>query len=410
MAHTHEDALGSLYNPLQGEQLENPYPFYARARQEEPIFFSPEMNAWVVTKYDDAMTILSQPEIFSSKDTLRAAGPQWSPAVFAELAKGLPRAPGTIERDGKEHARLRSVVAKAFAPKRMKRLEPYIREVTNSLIDAFIDDSQAEMISQFTYPLPLTVVLSLIGIPKEDMTLAKKLADGANMLFGFLISEEQQVESARDFVRLQYYFMDLVNERKRDPKEDMISDLLETPPGEKPLSDAELARAPIGVLIAGHETTSHLISNGLAFLLDPLEKWQTLCAHPETIPQTVEELLRYEAPVPAFHRTTTREVTVGGITFPPETLLLVVFTSANRDEAQFPHADQFDIHRSPNRHLAFGYGAHFCLGAFLARMEAQIAFETLCQRLPNMRLVPEQTFSYYPVLRFRGRRRLEVVW
>jgi len=409
MAQTNKGSLGALYHPLEGEQLENPYPFYARARKEEPVFFSPELDAWVVTRYDDVLTILNQPDIFSSKDAFRPVI-KLSPAVFAEMGKGYPRVPGMIESDGEAHARLRNAVSKAFVPKRVKQLEPFIKEIATSLVDSFIDDHKVEFISQFAYPLALGVALFLIGVPKEDMALAKKLTHSVAILLSSPLSEEQQVECARDFVSLQHYVMQLINERKSAPREDLISSLLETSPGDTPLNDTELVRLAWGVLVAGYETTTQLIGNGVALLLKQPERWQTLCAHPERIPQAIEEILRYAPPAMAFFRTTTREVTVGGIKLPPETLLLVVFDSANRDETQFPHPDQFDMQRSPNRHLAFGHGVHFCLGAFLARKEGQIAFETLCQRLPNLRLVPQQTLMHTPILRQRGLLRLEVMW
>lgn len=409
MSQTHEGSLGALYHPLHGEQLENPYPFYARARKEEPIFFSPDLNTWVVTRYDDVLSILNQPDIFSSKDALRPVV-TFSPAVFAELSKGYRLVPNVVDSDGKEHTRFRNAVAQAFAPKRVKQLEPFIKEVATSLVDAFINDHKAELISQLAYPLPLEVALFLIGVPKEDMAFTKKLSDRTSMLVNSPLPEEQQVEHARDFVAFQHYFIGLVNERRSAPREDLISDLLETPAGERPFDDTQFANLLTSMVIAGHETTTQLIGNGLALLLEHPERWQTLCAHPERIPQAIEEILRYDAPVHAFFRTTTREVTVGGITFPAETLLMVVFGSANRDETRFPQADQFDMQRSPNRHLAFGYGIHFCIGAPLAREQGQIALETLCQRLPNLRLAPEQTLSHAPVLRQRGYRRLDVVW
>ncbi len=409
MSQTHEGSLGAFYHPLHGEQLENPYPFYARARKEEPIFFSPDLNTWVVTRYDDVLSILNQPDIFSSKDALRPVV-TFSPAVFAELSKGYRLVPNVVDSDGKEHTRFRNAVAQAFAPKRVKQLEPFIKEVATSLVDAFINDHKAELISQLAYPLPLEVALFLIGVPKEDMAFTKKLSDRTSMLVNSPLPEEQQVEHARDFVAFQHYFIGLVNERRSAPREDLISDLLETPAGERPFDDTQFANLLTSMVIAGHETTTQLIGNGLALLLEQPERWQTLCAHPERIPQAIEEILRYDAPVHAFFRTTTREVTVGGITFPAETLLMVVFGSANRDETRFPRADQFDMQRSPNRHLAFGYGIHFCIGAPLAREQGQIALETLCQRLPNLRLAPEQTLSHAPVLRQRGYRRLDVVW
>lgn len=408
MTQTNEGSLGALYHPLIGEQLENPYPFYARARQEEPIFFSPELGAWIVTRYDDVMSILNQPDIFSSKDALRPVV-RYTPAVFAELSKGYPLVPNMIDSDGKAHTRFRNAASKAFTPRRIRQLEPFIKDVATSLVDSFIDDHKAEMISQFAYPLPLEVALFLIGVPKEDMVQARKWSNNLAILISSPLSEERQVECARDFVSIQQYFMRLVDERRKEPREDLISDVLQTP-GEEPFSDAELAHLFCSMIVAGHDTVAQLIGNGLAILLEQPERWQALCAHPEDIPQTIEEILRYDAPVHAFFRTAMQEVTVGGVTFPEGASIMVVFGSANRDEARFPHADQFDPHRSPNHHLAFGHGVHFCLGAFLARKQGQIAFETLCQRLPTLRLAPHQTLTHSPVLRQRGYSRLEVVW
>lgn len=402
-------SLGALYHPLHGEQLENPYPFYARARSEEPIFYSDEMQAWIVTRYDDIFSILNQPDVFSSRDALRPVV-RFTPAVFAELSKGYPFVPNMVDTDGATHTRFRNAVARAFVPKRIKALEPFIQEVVTSLIDSFAKDHQADLISQFCYLLPLEVALHLIGVPKEDMAATKKLSDCTSMLVNSPLPEQQQVEYARAFVQEQRYFLQLINERRRSPRQDLISDLLDTPPGEQPFDDAQLVNILVSLVIAGHETTTQLLGNGLFLLLSQPERWSALCAHPENIPQTIEEIVRYDSPVPAFFRTTTREVTVGNITFPPDTLLMVVYGSANRDEGQFPHADQFDMQRAPNHHLAFGYGIHFCVGAFLARKQGQIAFETLCQRLPTLRLAPGQTFTHAPILRQRGFTHLQVVW
>lgn len=403
------DSLGALYHPLRGEQLENPYPFYERSRNEEPIFYSDEFQAWVVTRYDDVLSILNQPAVFSSRDALRPVV-RFTPAVFGELSKGYPFVTNVVDSDGAVHTRFRNAVARAFVPKRIKELEPFIQEVVTSLIDSFSKDHQADLISQFCYPLPLEVALHLIGVPREDMAETKKLSDRTSMLVNSPLPEEQQVEYARAFVEEQRYFMRLIDDRRKSPRQDLISDLLDTPPGEQPFDDAQLVNTLVSLVIAGHETTTQLLGNGLFLLLSQPERWSALCAHPEGIPPAIEEIVRYDSPVPAFFRTTTREATVGGITFPADTLLMVVYGSANRDESQFPHADQFDMQRSPNRHLAFGYGIHFCVGAFLARKQGQIAFENLCQRLPNLRLAPGQTFNHAPILRQRGFTRLLAVW
>jgi cytochrome P450 len=181
-------------------------------------------------------------------------------------------------------------------------------------------------------------------------------------------------------------------------------------PGEEPLSEAELIHTIAGVIVAGYTTTTNLIGNGLVLLLEEPTRWQTLCEHPDLIPSTVEEILRYQDPVPGLSRTTTREVTVGGVVMPARTKLFLLYSSANRDETQFPFADQFDMQRRPNRHLTFGYGEHFCVGAPLGRLEGRIAFEMLTQRLPGMRLVANQKLSHVPNLIHYGYQRVEVQW
>jgi cytochrome P450 len=181
-------------------------------------------------------------------------------------------------------------------------------------------------------------------------------------------------------------------------------------PGEEPLSEAELIHSVAGVILAGYETTTNLIGNGLVLLLEEPTRWQALCEHPDRIPLTIEEVLRYQDPVPGFIRTTTKEVTVAGVVMPAGTKLFLLYSSANRDETQFLFADQFDMQRRPNRHLAFGYGGHFCVGAPLGRLEGRIAFETLTQRLPSMRLVPNQELSHVPNLIHYGYHRVEVQW
>src|SRR5260370_15921173 len=293
MAQTNEDSLGMLYHPLRGEQLENPYPFYARARQEEPIFFSPELDTWVVTRYEDVLSILNQPHLFSSKNALRPVV-KFSPAVLAELSKGYPLVPNAIDSDGKEHVRFRSAVSKAFVPKRIRQLEPFIREVATSLVDAFIEDHQSEFISQFAYPLPLEVVLLMIGVPKEDMALAKEMSDSLSMLVNSPLPEEQQVECARGFVSFQHYFIRLVNERRRAPREDLLSDLLETPPGERPFDEAQLAHLLSSMVVAGHQTVTHLIGKGIALFLPASERWEALCAHAQPHPHALEEILPHQ--------------------------------------------------------------------------------------------------------------------
>lgn len=400
-----ETILGSTFDPL----AENPYPFYLQARQEEPIVFCPPLNAWLVTSYKDIQSILLQPEIFSSRDTLTSPV-TFYPGTLEELLHGYMPVPIVLNSDGQEHTRFRVPLTKAFAPSRIRSMEPFVREVANKLIDSFIESGQTEIVSRFAYPLALEVVLKLLGIPSQDIEQTRIWSQDWLMLMSVQLEEEHQASCARNTVAFQRYLADLIARRKNSPQDDLISSLLTFASGDEALTETELVITLQGLILAGHESTTNMIGTGLLLLLEHPEQWQTLCAHPEYIPLTVEEILRYDAPIQMFARTTTREVTINGVTMPEDAPLLLLYGSGNRDEAAFPHANEFQIQRAPNHHLAFGYGVHFCVGAALARLEGRIAFEVLCQRLPHLSAVPGQILTHIPTLLFRGYERLEVAW
>jgi len=400
------EVLGALFNPL----AEDPYPFYTRARQEEPIMFCPELDAWIVTRYKDIQHILLQPATFSSSNTLTSPV-IFSPRALDELVKGYLPVPIVLNTDGVDHTRFRQPLMKAFAPSRMRALEPFVYEVGNRLVNAFIDNQQAEIISQFAYPLALEVVLSLLGVPSQDIEQTRQWSQDWLILMSTQIDEDRQVEYARGTVDFQHYLAALIAERRQVPRDDLISTLLHFHvPGEEPLEENELVIMLQGLILAGHESTTNMIGTGLRLLLEQPEHWAWLCEHPESIPQVVEEILRFDAPIQMFARTTTRETTIGGVTLPEEASLLLIYGSGNRDEAAFACPHEFQPQRTPNHHLAFGHGVHFCVGAALARLEGRAAFEVLCQHLPQLRLVPGQTLLHIPTLLFRGYERLEVKW
>jgi cytochrome P450 len=373
-----------------------PYAFYAKVRQEEPITFNPILNAYLVSRYDDIRFIASKPDLFSSKDAINVRSPaQFSPETLAELKKGYPLRVATVASDGARHTRLREPLQKAFSPTRVRSLEPSISKIVHKLIDRFINDKQAEMISQFAYLLPLEVILAILGIPLQDLETVKKQSDSLQMLITLPLPPEQQLECARQFVALQHYYAHLIEERRKNPGEDLISDLIRYgAAGEEPFTDTDLINQINGVVIAGHETTTHLLGNGLGLLLEEPTRWQTLSKYPEHIPLAIEEILRLRGPAHGFIRTATKQVTVGGQTMPEGTRFFIIYASGSRDESHFPQASDFQMQRQPNHHLAFGHGIHFCVGAPLARLQGRIAFEILTQRIPNMRLLPDQQFVY----------------
>lgn len=408
MAEQHS-SLGSTFDPLH-IQAGLPYDFYARLRQEEPITFSPTINAYLVSRYDDIRSILSQPDVFSSKNSI-LSGATLHPETITELMKGYPYMLTTIGDDGARHTRMRRPFQNALSPTQVRAMEPFIRETATRLIDRFISNGQAEIISQFAYRLPLEVMLSILGIPQQDLEMVKRQTDAGRMMLGLPLPPEEQAECARQYVALQHYYARLIEEKRKNPADDLISDLIRDGMREDdPLSDTEIINQIAGVVLAGHETTTHLIGSGLFLLLEEPTRWQTLCEHPEQIPLALEELLRVRGPALGFMRTTTREVTVGGITMPEGTQLLLLYASGSRDESQFPHADTFDMQRQPNPHLGFGYGVHSCVGAGLARVEGRIAFENLTQRIPNMRLKPDQQFEYGFRYSNYGYQRIYIQW
>ena len=408
MAEQHS-SLGPAFDPLH-IQVELPYAFYARLRQEEPVTFSPTINAYLVSRYDDIRSILAQPDLFSSKDVLNFPL-QFHPQTITELMKGYPYMLTTIGDDGARHTRMRQPFQNAFSPPRVRAMEPFIREVATKLIDSFVNNGQAEIISQFAYRLPLEVILNILGIPQQDLAMVKKQTDAGRMLLSLPLPPEEQAECARQYVALQHYYVRLLGEKRQHPSDDLISDLVRDGMREEdPLSDTELINQISGAVIAGHETTAHLISSGLVLLLEEPTRWQALCEQPDQIPLAIEEILRMRPPALGFMRTTTQEVTVGGVTMPQGTKLLLLYASGNYDESQFPCSGDFEMQRQPNQHLAFGHGVHFCVGAPLARLEGRIAFEALTQRIPNMRLVPDQQFEYGFRYSNYGYKRVYIQW
>jgi cytochrome P450 len=402
-------SLGKNFDPF-GQHLEEPFSFYAQLRQEEPVTFSPVLNAYLISRFEDVRAILSQPDVFSSRATISPVG-TFYPQTLVELSKGYPFTRTSINSDGAAHKRLREPLRKAFSPLRIRALEPFIRQRIQQLLDRFLGDGHAEIISQFAFLLPLDVIITQLGIPSEDREQVKSWCDDWTALVMSPLSEEEQVACARNLLIFHRYLLERIEERRLAPREDVLTGLATMQlPGEEAFSEAELINIIGGLMIAGHITTTHLIGTGLVRLLQEPERWRTLCEHPEFIPQTIEEILRYDGPVRGFMRVTTRPVTSRGIELPEETRLFLLYNSANRDEEQFAEADRFQMLHQPNQHVAFGYGAHFCLGAPLARLQGRLAFEALTRQLPTLRLVPGQHLVHHPDLVNYGYRRVEVEW
>lgn len=403
----HGEKMGKQFQPFVSPQLEDPYSFYDFARKEEPIFYSPLLKGYVVTRYDDIVSILKDPTRFSSRDNLQPIG-EYTPETIEVLRQGFPFVSDLINSDGQRHKFLRAPFQKVFAPARIKTMSDSIAAIANRLIDSFIDDGKADMITQFAYPLPLEVIFTLYGVPLEMIGDFKNWGYDTTKLFSSALNPEEQVKCARSLVDMQYAVASLIEEKRKAPQNDLISDIQDS---ELTLNDMIIVLC--GLIIAGHKTTSHLIGNALKVLLEKPGYWKAVCEDPSIIPGILEEALRYDAPIPGMIRTNNEEVNISGVTLPKNSKLFLMYASGNRDENHYQDAQNFDIQRFQNKssdHLAFGHGVHRCVGSNLALLEVRIAFELLSSRIPNLRISPNQQLNYIPTLMTRGFTNLNVEW
>ena len=389
------------FNPLDPDFVADPYPTYHRLRAEDPVHHSP-LGFWVLTRYDDVVSALRDTRL--GKEGIEA---------FVAVRYGTP-APilglSMLVRDPPDHTRLRGLVNKAFTPRVVEGLRPHIQQIVDSLLEQVSGAGSMDLIEDFAYPLPVTVICTMLGVPVEDRERFKHWSlDVARSLDAILLPPGSDVSRHGAEARrgLADYFRALIAERRKAPRSDLLSALIAAEEAGDTLSEHELLATCILLLIAGHETTVNLIGNGtLALLRNPAEL-QRLRDDPALVPSAVEELLRYDGPVQRTTRIAGEDITMGGKVIAKGEIVLAFIGAADRDPAQFPDPDRLDITRADNRHIAFGWGIHFCLGAPLARVEGQIAINTLIQRLPRLALATDKP-EYRESLTLRGLRALPV--
>ncbi|HSC91265.1 MAG TPA: cytochrome P450 [Gaiellaceae bacterium] len=398
------------FDPLDPGQREDPFPLLELARREQPVFHAPEFDLWVVTRYDDVLAVLRDHDAFSSVGALTSSPDPFPPEVEEVLATGWPRMPYVIEIDPPLHDRIRGLVTRAFTPRRIAALEPRIDELATELVDGFIGEGRADVIERFAWPLPLRVLGELLGLPREDLPRLHEW--GTDWL---LLQQpgpvEQRVAHARGLVELQRYFVEALEERERHPTDDLMGALMAARlDAEDPLTVPETAGLPLDLMVAGHVTVTRAIGSALATLF----RYPPLRDHlldPAVAPAAIEEVLRLESPAQGLFRRTTREVELGGVTLPAGARVMAHFGSANRDGCVFADAERLEPAREElARHLAFGKGIHFCIGAPLARLELRLALPLLLRRLPGLRPVAGGVVEREQIFFARGFRRLEVEW
>jgi cytochrome P450 len=389
-----------------------PFLFYARARARAPIFYSPEIDYWVVTRYEDIREIFRNPATFSSENT--QAPFKQRPAEVQKILDdgGFANVSGLSGRQPPDHTRLRGFIKKAFTPRRVASLEPDIRAIATSMIDRFAERGHADLVTELAHELPALVIFRMLGIPDADVPQVKEWAQSrVYMNFGDRPVPEQ-AHHAENLILYWRYCQDLVQSRLRSLQDDLPGDLARIYlQGDQTLTPDEIAGLVYGQLTAGHETTTALLANGLRELLGQRDAWEAICGDADRIPAAVEEMLRISAPVFTWKRRTKAPVQVGGVDLPAGTNILLLLGSANHDEHVFPAPERIDLHRdNASRHLSFGLGIHFCIGAPLARLEAKIVLEELSSRLPGLRLAVGQRFDYSANSTFRGPSHVLVQW
>jgi cytochrome P450 len=397
------------FDPTLPEQRENPFDILELARREQPVFYAEKFGLWVVTRHADVLAVLKDHKSFSSEGALKSSAGAYPPAVQEVLAEGFPEMPYIIEVDPPVHDRIRGLITKAFTPRRVAELAPRIEEIARELVDSFAADGEGDIIERFAWPLPLRVLGELFGVPRDDLEQLHHWGQDW-LLVQQELPVERRVEHARGLVQMQRYFAELVEARIEQPTDDLVGALVSGKDEiDPPLSVIEIAGLPLDLMVAGHVTVTRAIGSTLnrMFAHPPLREH---LLDPAIAPKAIEEILRLEAPAQGLFRIAARDVEIGGVTLPRGSRVMAHFASANRDHCVFAQPDDYEPQRADiGKHLAFGKGIHFCIGAPLARLELGVALPMLLERLPGLRPGVEPG-EREEIFFARGFRRLPVEW
>jgi cytochrome P450 len=389
MAHERLET-GLLYNPTTAENLRDPYPMYRRFRESDPFHRSRLAGGWVLFRYADVLEVLKDPRFSADERNSPRFESQrkWLIAAGALDAED-PLDVSMLRMDPPDHTRLRGLVNRAFTPRSIEKLRPRIEHIVDVLLREVRGRSGMDLVDALAYPLPVIVISEMLGIPTGDRARFKHWSDEVVRTMGMASLED--VRASRTAAKeLRAYFEGIVVERRREPQDDLISALLAAEEQGDKLSLPEVFSTLTLLLIAGNETTTNLIANGTLALLRQREQWELLCDDPDLVPGAVEELLRYDSPVQATSRICVDDVPMSGGTIRRGHEVILPLASANRDPEVFEDPDRLDVTRKDVRHLSFSQGIHYCLGAPLARLEAQIAFRALAERFPKLELAVDE--------------------
>ncbi|MBZ0280995.1 MAG: cytochrome P450 [Anaerolineae bacterium] len=396
------------FDPLSREFQRDPYPFYDVLRAETPILYWKDWNIWFLTSYDDVSTLLRDRRLGRTMDHVLPhesrsvkSFPDWE-APFHKLS-----AHSMFDKEPPEHTRLRSLVHKVFTPRRVESLRDRIQHITNKLLDTVQARGEMDILEDFAVPLPVTVIAELLGVPEADRHRLRPWSHDIVAMYELDHTEEQGRQAVQAAIEFSDYLREMAARRRREPQDDLITALALVEEAGDQLSEDELISTCVLLLNAGHEATVNVIGNGMLALLQRPEQMRLLAQNPGLVKTAVEEMMRFDTPLQLFRRWVLEDMEYKGYTFKQGTEFGLMFGAANRDAARFPNPHDMDITRQDNPHISFGSGVHFCLGAPLARLELQIAIETLIWRMPNLRLAGE-TPEYRDTYVIRGLKALRV--
>lgn len=399
----------SDYITFCAEKLQNPYPLFNRMRVEDPVHWSERMKLWLVTRYEDISTGLRDSRLSSNRMGMYIQA--LPPDLKARVKPLLDHISKWVQlTDDPDHTRLRKLVTMAFTPRMINTLRGRVEELARFFVKDIQPGEPFDLIEKFCGPLPATVICEMLGIPLEDRERFR-LATHRLMEFstrGGPALKDYAVEAGNSLNELINLFSKLVEERRENPTEDLLGSLVRAEADGERLSNEELYAMCVFIFLAGHETTTNGIASGMLALLQNPSQYELFRRDMDgTVGGLVEESLRYESPVPRAVRRVREDMEIGGVRIPEGQMVVLLLGAANRDPEKFPDPDRFDITRQPNRHLAFGFGGHFCLGAQLARLEMDISFRTTTNLLPQLRLA-DGDIRWKPLMGVRALERLSV--
>jgi cytochrome P450 len=409
----------STFNPFDPSTQQCPFPHYAQMREEAPVHPVPGLGVHLVTKHDLVMQVLRDPQTYSSM--FGGAGMPLSSAdreKFAEvMAAGYPRVPTMLTADQPDHTRYRRLVARAFHPKVIAEMEPIIRQITVELIESWIDKGRIEFVKEFGVPLPVRVIAKALNVPDDRLADFKRWSDDSIAGIGTNITLEQRLQAEYGVNEFQHYFAEQIELRRTHPQDDILTNLLNASiddddpevTDKRQLDMPEMLSIIQQLLVAGNETTTKSLTEMVRLLAENPEEWAALKADPSRAEKVFEETLRLSTPTQGMWRILTKDAELGGVQLIKGQRIIIVFASANRDEALYDNPDEFDPMRDHLRdNLAFGKGIHFCLGANLSRLEGKVAAEELSKRIGTITLSESNKYQYFPSFMLRGLTDLDI--